>query len=54
MMTEMTAEPVSDPYLDRILTSLRARSEVAVASLIELRVGPFWTVVQTSLGAGMA
>jgi uncharacterized protein (DUF4213/DUF364 family) len=33
---------------------LEAAAEVPSSDLIDLRVGPFWVVVQTSLGAGMA
>lgn len=33
---------------------LEAAAEVPASDLIDLRVGPFWVVVQTSLGAGMA
>lgn len=33
---------------------LRAVAEAPAADLIDLRVGPFWVVVQTTLGAGMA
>mgnify|MGYP001825510240 CR=1 FL=1 len=33
---------------------LNAAAELPACDLIDLRVGPFWVVVQTSLGAGMA
>jgi uncharacterized protein (DUF4213/DUF364 family) len=38
-------------FIDAIL---EAAAEVPAADLIDLRVGLFWTVVRTSLGAGMA
>ena len=44
---------VSSPgvFVDAVL---RAAAEAPPADLIDLRVGPYWVVVQTSLGAGMA
>jgi len=38
-------------YVDAVL---RAAAQAPAADLIDLRVGPYWVVVQTSLGAGMA
>ena len=35
-------------------TVLRAAADAPSADLVDIRVGPFWVVVHTSLGAGMA
>jgi len=41
----------ADVFIDVILD---AASEAPRADLLDVRVGPFWTVVHTSIGAGMA
>ncbi|MFV2073709.1 MAG: Rossmann-like domain-containing protein [Thermoanaerobaculales bacterium] len=46
-----TAEPPAVPVIDAILRSIPASADVR---LLDLRVGPYWTAVQTSAGTGMA
>jgi hypothetical protein len=41
----------ADVFIDLILD---AASEAPRADLLDIRIGPFWTVVRTSIGAGMA
>jgi uncharacterized protein (DUF4213/DUF364 family) len=41
----------ADVFIDVILDSTR---NVPLADLLDIRIGPFWTVVNTSIGAGMA
>ena len=41
----------ADVFIDAILDATR---EVPPADLLNVRLGPFWTVVNTSIGAGMA
>jgi len=41
----------ADIFIDVILD---AASEAQRADLLDIRIGPFWTVVRTSIGAGMA
>jgi uncharacterized protein (DUF4213/DUF364 family) len=41
----------SDVFIDAILD---ATLDVPPAGLLDIRIGPFWTVVNTSIGAGMA
>jgi uncharacterized protein (DUF4213/DUF364 family) len=57
MMTEeqtQTTEVVDDAYIESLLEWLQNRDDACNARPLELRVGPFWTVVQTTLGTGMA
>jgi uncharacterized protein len=42
----------ADRFVELLLAALPP--EAAEARLLEVRLGPFWTVVHTSLGAGMA
>jgi hypothetical protein len=41
----------ADVFIDTILDATR---DVPSADLLDIRIGPFWTVVNTSIGAGMA
>jgi hypothetical protein len=41
----------ADVFIDAILDATR---DVPPADLLDIRIGPFWTVVSTSIGAGMA
>lgn len=41
----------ADMFIDVILDAV---SEAQRADLLDIRIGPFWTVVNTSIGAGMA
>ena len=41
----------ADVFIDAILDATR---DVPPADLLDIRIGPFWTVVNTSVGAGMA
>ena len=48
----MKSSPESaDVFIDAILD---ATVDVPPADLLDIRIGPFWTVVNTSIGAGMA
>lgn len=43
--------PVSNPVIESIL---KAVDQVPSAATLDVRIGPFWTVVNTTAGAGMA
>ncbi len=45
---------IHDPYLEAILDHLRTLPEARAATVVDVRVGPFWTVVETTAGTGMA
>lgn len=49
---EASTRVVADPFADLLLASLPAAA--GAAELMDVRLGPFWTVVRTSLGTGMA
>lgn len=49
---ERPATRTVDPFSELLLASLPPTA--AEAELLEVRLGPFWTVVRTSLGTGMA
>jgi uncharacterized protein (DUF4213/DUF364 family) len=49
-----TIEMIEDSYIERILEWLQSQDQARNARPLDLRVGPFWTVVQTTVGTGMA
>lgn len=48
----MSTRVVADPFADLLLGMLPPAA--TEASLLDVRMGPFWTVVRTSAGTGMA
>ena len=46
--------PTALPVIDRILAEATASPGAAEAATIDVRVGPYWTVVRSSIGAGLA
>jgi hypothetical protein len=46
--------PTALPVIDRIIAEATASPEAARAATIDVRVGPYWTVVRSSVGAGLA
>ncbi len=50
----MPSESVPGPYLEALLDSLRADPEAGSARLLDLRIGLYWTAVQTTRGIGIA
>ena len=54
MVDGKAADKVRDPYLEQILGWLENQDKAGSARSVDIRVGPFWTVVHTTVGAGMA
>lgn len=46
--------PIALPVIDRIIGEATASPGAAEAATIDVRVGPYWTVVQSSVGTGLA
>lgn len=46
--------PSALPVIDRIIAEATASLGAAHAATIDVRVGPYWTVVQSSVGTGLA
>lgn len=46
--------PTALPVIDRILAEATASPGAANAATVDVRVGPYWTVVRTSVGTGLA
>jgi len=45
---------IDDRYIEALLTHLQQRPGTAAARTLDVRVGPFWVAVQTSIGTGVA
>ena len=45
---------VNDPHVEALLEEVGSRPAATGAGTLDVRVGPFWAVVHTSVGTGMA